>query len=797
MWQDKIRNPNCTLCPLHEQAQYVCLMGTGSKKAKIMIVGEAPGEREDEEHAAFVGPAGQLLTQLLEEVGISRDECYITNAVKCRPMDNATPTRAQANTCQLAYGGKEVDRVEPQVILALGNTALQALTKRSGITKHRGKTFSYRGRLVFPTIHPAAALRSAHYLPMLQADFRSLARRIGKEHGVHDREMATRTSIVRNTESLKKLVTILHRAPIIAFDLETTSLHDWEPDETIVSLGVSWRPGQAAVIPLWHSSVVGKYEHEYQADLWRSNVLAVMKKILEDPDKKFIAHNGKFDCKWLAKYNIYVPLHFDTMIAAHLLDENRSKSLKQLATLLLDAEDYDVDVKGAYDMSLRKLADYNGKDCDYTLKLYHLFRKELKKDKRLARVFLRLMMPASAAFTRLEVGGTYVDPTRINKRYQEALIIVNKLERYMNKYQPKGTSINYNSPQQVGLWLFKYLKLPILERTDKNAPSTKEAVLLRLAPKHRAVRALLKYRKWSKYLSTYLRPWEAGRDTKSRIHPSYRLTGTVTGRLSSNEPNLQQVPRDPFVRGIIGAPNGWRFMEADYSQIELRIAAWMAGETRMLDVLRKGEDLHTSTAQRILGKNNISVDERVVWGKHPNFGLLYGMYPKKYREYCRDNGAIEISTEDSENVYRLFHDAYPGLRAWHKRQIRLAHRYRQVRSPMGRIRHLPDVANANDTVRMEAERQAINSPVQSFASDLMLFSAVRLAGILEHRHARLVGSVHDSLLFEVESAEVNRYRALVRQVMMDTGALRRVYGVRIDVPIEVDVSVSQHWSEDD
>jgi len=370
----------------------------------------------------------------------------------------------------------------------------------------------------------------------------------------------------------------------------------------------------------------------------------------------------------------------------------------------------------------------------------------------------------------------------------------------MNSTLKERKSINYNSPAQVAVWLFEELKLPIVERTPKHAPSTKESVLLALASKHKAVQALLKYRKWAKYLSTYLGPWDQRRDAKSRIHPSYRLTGTVTGRLSSSEPNLQQVPRDPYIRGIIGTQDGWRLVEADYSQVELRIAAMIANEKAMQRVLAMGEDLHLNTARAILGKDEISKDERVIWGKHPNFGLVFGMKvgtvgkPGGYIGYCAQNG-IYLKQKQAEEVYRVFHETYPSLRTWHARQERLVHRNHQVHSPIGRVRHLPDVQSSNESVRAEAERQAINSPVQGFASDLCLLSAVRLGTTLDSRVARLVGSVHDSLLLEVREDMVEEVVPIVRATMQDLNYIKRKFGTRITVPIVVDVEVGTHWSE--
>jgi uracil-DNA glycosylase family 4 len=759
-------------------------MGSGSKKATIMIVGEAPGAREDEKHTAFVGPAGKLLTELLEAEEILRDDCYITNAVKCRPSENATPSRQDVKAC-LPYLATEIGQVQPQIIISLGNTALQALTGRSGITKHRGRPVQLGDATVIPTFHPAAALRSSHYLPHIKADLRAAKRILS---GDASGRLHTRTRLICNGLQLQALIRKLEESPEIAFDVETTGLHEWEPNARVVTLGVSWAPGEAAVIPLFHSS---SEKYESLSQVWMN----YLKYVLEDKTKKFIAHNAKFDAKWMAKEGINIPVTFDTMIAAHLLDENRQKGLKPLSELLLGADNYGIDLKDTFNADLKTLAIYNGKDCDYTLRLYHIFRDQLREQPRVARLFKKLMMPASKTFTHLEMEGTYIDHDLLHARTRHAQRVVKKLESYMMKFT-KQKSLNFNSPAQVGVWLFNELHLDVVEKTATGAPSTKESVLLKLSKEHQAVRALLKYRKWSKFLSTYLYPWAARLDERSRIHPSYNLARTVTGRLSSSEPNLQQVPRDPFIRGIVGSPPGWSFMEADYSQVELRLAAMLANEKTMLAILAAGEDLHTNTACAITKKqpHEITKDERVIWGKHPNFGLLFSMKPEKYQEYCANNG-IYITLKEAEQVYRRFHETYPALKRWHNRVIRVAHNERQVVTAIGRVRHLPDIKSGHTGSVREAERQAINSIVQGLATDICLTAAVRLSQNLDPNHARLVGSVHDALLFEVRDEVVDLYGPLIKKVMEDMSYIYKLYGAIINVPIVVDVEVGKHWSQ--
>jgi DNA polymerase-1 len=764
-------------------------MGTGPKKPKLMIVGEAPGAREDESHQAFVGPAGKLLTTLLEEVGISREDCYITNAVKCRPPDNATPSPSETRTCREAFFERELQQVNPEYVLGLGNTALLALVGKKGITKERGKLFPIGSLNILCTFHPAAALRSASYLPHIRADFAKIARLLKGDSHTDPVAPRTKTKLIRDSAQLGLLIKRLERSDEIAFDLETTGLHEWADGAAIVTLGVSWAPGEAAVVPLYHNSVNSR--------TWKPYALEELKSVLEDPTKKYIAHNAKFDCKWLAKFGIYVPITFDTMIAAHLLDENRAKGLKPLSEQLLQADGYElskVEMKDVASVPIKKLALYNGKDCDYTLRLYHLFRDQLKEEPRTARLFKKLLMPASRVFEHIEMGGVYVDPERLATRTEKAAKIIVQLESYMRKYS-KSKTINFNSPAQVAVWLFNDLKLPIIEETGTGAPSTKESVLLQLAKKHEAVRALLKYRKWSKYLSTYLLPW-ARVDSHSRIHPSYRLTGTVTGRLSSSNPNLQQVPRDTFIRGIIGAQPGWSFVEADYSQVELRVAAMLAHEHNMLRSFAMNEDIHMKTACATTGKSpdEVTKEERKK-AKAINFGFLYGMGASKFVMYARDNYGVVVSLAEAEQVRDRFFSSYPNLRPWHTRQRRLAQRYQRIQSPIGRIRHLPDMLSSDQKIRAEAERQAINSPVQGFASDLMLVSAMRLDSTLQRKVARIVGSVHDSLLFEVYQDHLDSTIEVIRETMEDTAYIRKIFGTNITVPIEVEIKVGQHWSE--
>lgn len=786
-WKDRIRNPDCELCPLHEEAEHVCLMGAGSRKSKIMIVGEAPGEREDETHKAFVGPAGQLLTELLKIVGISRKECYITNAAKCRPPSNRTPDRKEIKVCSQTYLFREWDKVSPEFVLALGNSALQAILGKSGITKHRGTPTTVRGSTVFPTFHPAAALRNPKYSSSLRADIQRFAALVrGEDSG----GQPTSTKLVRTPQALKALRRVLMRAEEISFDIETTQLEEWDEGAEIVSIAFSWKEGHGAFVPIYHKSTNRR---------WADAALRYLKPVLERPDAKYIGHNGKFDCKWLASKGVNAQLTFDTMLAAHILDENRLKGLKPLSQILLGVHAYDVgdDIKDAYNMPLRRLAVYNVKDTDYTLRLYHRFKAELKEQPRLARVFAKLMMPASNTLTKVEVEGIWVDKKRLRKMTIKAGEEREKVMKKLLKYVPKKkrATINFNSPQQLGKWLFGDLGLnPIKKTKSGKSDSTDESVMLALAKDHPAPQLLLKYRMWTKRLNTYLGPWEEKRDKRSRIHTTYKLFGTVTGRLSSVEPNLQQVPRESTMRTVFGAPPGWVFVKGDYSQIELRIIAMLANERTMLRAFLTGEDIHLKTACEMSGlaPARVSKEQRKK-AKPVNFGFSYGMGAKRLVSYAFEDYGVEMTLGEAEAYRSRFFQTYQALPAWHNRQRRLVHRYHQVQSPIGRVRHLPDVLSRDPKVQAEAERQAINSPVQSFASDLMLLSMVQLDAKFRSTEARVVGTVHDELLFIIREGREDIWLPIIKDTMEDMDLVRRKLGAEVTVPIVAELEIGTHW----
>ena len=837
-----IRDPKCKKCDLHQYCKTVCLMGHGNTKAEIMFVGEAPGASEDKSGLPFQGRAGQLLTRILKEHGIKREDVYITNAVKCRPPDNATPTKKQIQACH-EYLIAEIEAVKPKVIVTLGNTPLQAVLKKSGIMKHRGEpvqaTFRSHTCMVVPTVHPASIFRNPKNEPLFKADLDTMEG-VLRGQSKRDAQEKFKVYFVTTKARLAKCLRALEKAyksgSYIAYDLETEgnspfTLNPYGKQPRIWMIAIADRDDRSWLIPL-----------EHPESPWADKANKILKKLrkyLETPWFWTVAHNGKFDNRWLRTRGLDPYLNFDTLLAQHLIDENAPKGLEFLATVYFKATNWGkgkITFEDRFDKrgrQIQKVTDlitmgrYCGIDTIYTRKLYPILRDRLLEDEKTARIFKFITMPASRMMERTEVHGLWVDRKRLGERYQEAAHnleeVIKKLESYVpdnfwelqGKPKPKGikTKINWNSSDQLGAFLFSPKKkgglgLKPVEVTDTGKPSTAEHTMIELKNVHPICDLIMEYRKWSKYLDTFILPWMEKSNNKDwRMHPNFKIYGTVTGRISSEDPNPQQTPRDKFIRSNIGAPPGWKFVEADYSQIELRVVAFMSGEPRMVKAYLTGEDIHTITACDLLGMTleqfrslpHDKQKELRKLAKAVNFGYVYGMSWVKFKRYAKDSYGLDLTDEEAKQHREKFFNLYKGLKPWHERQRRIAEKTRQVRAPHGRIRHLPDVDSEDEAIKAEALRQAINSPVQGFASgDLTLLAATIFDRIvhrfLDPEAIRVVLLVHDAIMVEVRDDWVDRVVPILKGVMENTPLLE-YFDLDFTVPIVADIQVGQYWSE--
>jgi DNA polymerase-1 len=560
-----------------------------------------------------------------------------------------------------------------------------------------------------------------------------------------------------------------------------------------------------------------------------------------------VAQNGKYDEKWMRTFDCPLTVTFDTLLAIHLLNENIQKGLKPQAQARLGVEPWGVDTKQLLLMPLAEVLEYNVLDTYYMYLIKQQLKEELTKQPRLLRIFMLEMMPANAELVHTELRGIWLDVERLKDRKPKAQAKLEEIENKIKQFLPHGgniddpwmsdeekaevtqwptdargrkSAINFNASNFARWFLFDWLKLPILARGKEKAdgspgwPSMAEDILLELKEMHPAVQFMLDRVQWQKAISSFFNAYEEIYDADHRIHTNFKLAGTVTGRLSSGKAdedkisgtrgkvrgvNLQQVPRDPFIRGLFGAPPGWVFVEADYSQIELRLAAFLARERHLLQLYAQGADIHLITAARISGlpPSQVTKEIRKKLGKPVNFGYIYGMGWRKFIYTAFVKHGIRYTDEEAQDARKVFFDLYPGLLSWHARQRRLVHEHGRVQSPIGRIRHLPDIYSPDANVRAEAERQAINSPVQGFASDMAVISMVeinrrfRSEGIKGH----CLGLVHDAINYEVRNDCVAAALPIIKDTMEDTSILRRKFGVHLTVPIIADIKAGHHWGD--
>jgi uracil-DNA glycosylase family 4 len=808
-------NPECTDCRMcqYVDGRGVCEVGTGSANpdhTQVMVVSKMPNSEQYRD----------LIEETLQSVGIDPYKVYYTAAIKCRTFEK-DPSSTDIKACR-KYLEAEIAFVQPKWVLALGNEALLATTGHSGITKYRAKVIDKGNYKVVPTISPAMVMRNPGQREAWLADLSFFSAQV---RGKTSKVQPPGILYVDTRKKFDQLKKILSKSEVIAYDVETNGISEFAPSAAIVSLAGTCRLKSGKVIcwaiPLSHPQSVFR-------STWR-RVLEKLKPYLE-PIKKQVAHNGKFDARWLRHFGVDVKVTYDTMLACHLLDENRLKGLKPQATARFGVADWSIDTRALVASPIRDVLKYNALDTFYTYQIYLETRQELIEQPRLLRIFQLITMPTLELLIEAERRGIWVDRERLATNTKVAFDMRDELDKQLRSYLPKpgkkkwpvdargrAREINWN-PSIFARWFwFRYLGLPVTARGKEKPngapgdPSMAEAIMTGLKGKHPAIDLHLERTKWQKYCSSFLVNYSELADENDRIHTTYKPAGTVTGRLSSGKEdadkltaqrnirgvNIQQVPRDIFIRGLFGSAPGYTFVEADFNQVELRIVTHISKDPNMTRLYQTGEDIHLATAMNVLGfpASQITKELRKK-AKAVNFGFCYGMGWKKFIYTAWEKYELVFSEVEARQTRRLFFEQFPGLLPWHARQRRLVAEHGRVQSPIGRIRHLPDIHSSDPGVRAEAERQAINSPVQSFGSDLTQLSMLLVTeAFKEHRiEGYVIGTVHDSLLFEVKNKHVGKALPVIKDTM-ETLPLERKFGMMMTVPIVVDLKVGRHWGD--
>lgn len=832
-----LRDPDCSLCKLCATADTVCEIGWGKIDADIMVVTKMGASKTYQ----------QEMEQELQDMGIDPTQVYWSQAIKCRTFDQ-NASNSDIKSCKV-YLEEEIARVKPKFILALGNEPLLALTGHSGIMKYRGRPYDHSsGAKVLPTLNPASVKRNPGQRPGYLADLRLFVNlTLGRKNGIKP----PKYFIVDTRKKLDTLKEYLSITDELYWDVETVSDY-YKPDGKIVSLSatciIKTKSGPKRFVfalPLYHPESVWRNK-------WKS-VLQYLKPEFE-AIKKCIAWNGSYDTKWFRWLGIMIKFTCDPMLAVHLLNENIQKGLKPTAQARLGVEPWGIDTKNLLEKSLADILEYNVLDTWYMYFIKLQLDEELKKQPRLKRLFKHLMMKGADELVGSEMRGVWINVERLKDRTPivrsklaeiEDKIIVEAglgggrdnlfmpgqvpdhmaidewpVQKILKTRGPVYAEPNFNASKFARWMLFEHLGLPIIERgKDKQDgspgdPSMAEAVMLELKPRHPVVALMLERVEYQKTLSSFFEPYAELYDDDHRIHTNFKMAGTVTGRLSSGKNdedkvsavrgdklrgvNLQQVPRNPLVRGVFGAPPGWTFVEADYSQVELRVVAYISRDRTMLHLYKTGADIHRTTASDVLGipESKITKEERKK-AKAVNFGFVYGMGWRKFIATAFEKYGAVFTEAEARAVRAAFFEHFSGLQPWHAKQRRLVNEYGRVQSPLGRIRHLPDIYSPDEGVRAEAERQAINSPVQSFGSDMAVLSMIRINKKFRKKGIRghCLGLVHDAINYEIHDDDVAKAIPIIKNEMEDMRPIEKTFGVHVDVPIIADVSVGQHWGD--
>lgn len=847
----------CAKCKLHECCKSPFMAGVGNwYKPRIAVVGEAPGEHEDELDMPMAGPAGRMLQKTLEGLGFDMErDVWVTNSVRCRPLNGKVSDRA-IKACR-AFIRRELDAVQPDVVLTLGASPMFSLTEQKGIMSLHGHVHQMQiGGKETPVVHafhPSFVLRDPSRLDDFCDDVERAVALL--ETGGKIVRTPVDYRIIRTEDDLASIAREISSREVLSWDIETTGVNAFADDAAVVCVSLSTAPNSAWLLLVDHDDA------DAVCDIPRERRVEWLRWALEKSPADLMGQNLKFDMGYIrATLDIHPrrPV-MDVYIAHHLLDEegskNQANSLKVMARKYTDMGDYEQPAiraaggeKAFYsgmksapleaDNPEETMVHYACADADAVLRIAAVLMPRLKEENLLP--VLSLEMHKTMMLTDLEVAGARIDwdyhaslqaafPAEMDgilasvREFPQVALA----ERYHAQNKKKPTEpqpFNINSPAQVGTLVFDVLGLPSVgKKTPAGRDSTgKESVsewLEMLDPGSDASLILTKIQRWkqlAKLNSGYVEPLPTFRGRDGKIHTRFNQGFVATWRLSSQDPNLQQLPRNDdaaagdkdaigkgsIKRMFIGGEPGWWVAEADYSQIELRTAGLISQDDGFIDNYVRGEDLHSRTACEIFGvhPDDLQKTQRTA-AKTINFGILYGMDAPALARRLR------ITMSEAERMVKAFWTAYPGFDRWVKETTEFLREHHYVESMFGHRRHLPNVSARDSAVAAHAERQGFNFPIQCTASNLTMYAEMFINDILKEEGLRsyCFGQVHDAIWLTGPPEEQHVALTIVKVVMENPGF---PFLIGADprwprvVPIVADVSVGpnlrdlQPWDEE-
>ncbi len=609
-----------------------------------------------------------------------------------------------------------------------------------------------------------------------ELEFSSLKKEFNLYDDVKSRSPKYKT--ICSVEELEETLKKMEQTGRIAFDTETTSVNPINAK----LVGVSFSDGDKSYyVPTGH--VDGN-------NLPLEEVISKIKNILDNKNVKVIGQNIKYDLSVMKKYGVAFTPYFDTMIAAYLLNPNERKfsldrlAMKYLGYKTITYEEVVSKGKNFSNVSVEKATRYSAEDSEVTYRLYKVLNKKMYEYD-LTDVFYKIEMPLVEVLSTMELNGVYVDISylkKISDRYSRKL---SNIESQIYDLAG-GMPFNLNSPKQVSEVLFKRLGLKPGRRTKTHGFSTSASVLEEMKNEHPIIPLLLEYRKYFKLKSTYLDAFPKMMNPKtSRVHTSFNQTGTSTGRLSSSEPNLQNIParneEGREIRKAIRAQReGWVVMSADYSQIELRVLAHVSEDPALIKAFEDGVDIHTATASKVYGVDESAVtDEMRRVGKMVNFAVTYGV--SSYGLSKR----LGIGNSEAEKLITNYFKSYPKVRRYLENTVESAKEKGYVKTIFGRRRDVPSIKSKNYNIAEEGKRMAINAPIQGSAADMIKLAMIDIHKHLDRYKAMMILQVHDELVFELPVSELGEIGKIVKDSMENV--------MKLKVPLVVDVEVGATW----
>ncbi|MGC9139479.1 DNA polymerase I [Athalassotoga sp.] len=595
------------------------------------------------------------------------------------------------------------------------------------------------------------------------------------EFDLYDHTSNVKYTTINSKERLEELISNLIKKRFVAFDTETTSLDPFEAK----LVGFSLCDGdQSYYVPV---------KHKYGKNV--ENGLEILKSFLENKDVKIIGQNLKYDLEIMMNHSSKFKPYFDTMIAAYLLDPNERKfSLEELGMKYLNYSgiSYEDITKGKNfeEVSIEDATKYSAEDADMTYKLYNVLNKKLIEED-LMDVFYKIEMPLVEVLARMEMNGVYIDKEFLKNLSESYNLKLREIESQIYDLAG-GMPFNINSPKQLSEVLFSRLKLKPRKKTSTRAFSTDAGVLEEMRDEHPIIPLLLEYRKYFKLKSTYIDALPKLVNPKTgRLHTSFNQTGTSTGRLSSSDPNLQNIPsrneEGLEIRKAIRAQNkGWKIVSFDYSQIELRVLAHMSGDPALIEAFKSDYDIHAITAAKIYGVNQEEVtSEMRRIGKMVNFAVTYGV--SAYGLSKR----LGIPVEDSDKIIKNYFASYPMVKKYLDDIVNFAIKNGYVETIFGRRRDIPELKSSNRNVFEEGKRMAINAPIQGSAADIIKLAMIDIDQKISSMKSMMILQVHDELVFEVPEEELDELTKIVKDSMEKI--------VKMKVPLKVEIESGESW----